>query len=307
MPELPEVESIRRTLEPHLVGRRVVLATLLRRDVLIVRGDPAGGFSRSRGGRRARPRPTTPADLLEGATVSRLVRRGKQMAIVAECGRALVVQLGMSGQLFVESGTEPAGPHVHARWVVAPPPVTEGWINEQRVLLFRDPRRFGALRAFSCPADLETHWGGLGPDALGIAGDALAAALKGSRAPIKAALLDQSVLAGVGNIYVDEALFEAGVHPLLAAGRLGAEQRDRLAAAVRGVLARAVAAGGSTVRDYADGEGRRGTAQEGHRVYGRGGEPCVACGGKLAQITAAQRTTVFCPRCQRRTGARKSP
>lgn len=296
MPELPEVESIRRSLAPRIVGRCITAAVLHRRDVLVVPGDPYGGFSRQRGpATRARPRRVSPADLLAGATVTALERRGKQLVILGSRDDRTVlglgVQLGMSGQLFHRAvgQTLPQSTHVHAVWTLD---------NGSR-LIFRDPRRFGGLRSFPTQAAIDEHWARLGPDALEVTADQLAAALADSRRAIKAALLDQRVVAGVGNIYADEALFAAAIRPARRADRLRPADLDRLAAAIRGVLAAAVSAGGSTLRDYVDADGNPGTFQLAHAVYGRTGQPCPACGRPLAGGRVAQRATAWCRSCQR--------
>lgn len=304
MPELPEVESIRRALEPRLVGRAVLSATLRRRDILVAPGDPFGGYSRQRSTPARRPppasRPISRRELLAGATITRLLRRGKQLAIIARHGdgsarceapeRALVVQLGMSGQLLLSAPTRRSSrdDHVHASWR----------LDDAR-LDFRDPRRFGTLRIFASLADLDEHWASLGPDALELTPAQLAAAVGNSSRPLKALLLDQSAIAGIGNIYADEALFRAGIRPTKPAARLTRAQCNRLTDAIRQVLAESIDSGGSTLRDYRDGAGLAGRFQSRHRVYGRGGEPCLACGTRLTKTTVAQRTTVYCRRCQR--------
>lgn len=278
MPELPEVETVRRTLEPLLVGRRVVRVNLRRAD--IVEGDRSASA------------------LLEGATIRSLVRRGKQLAIVAAEGgrkpsaeRVLVVHLGMTGQL-VHHGTrdvDPSTTHVHALWTM------EGG----GALTFRDPRRFGGLWPLKDEGALRERWAGLGPDGLEVSADGLVERAGGSRRAIKAALLDQGVVAGVGNIYADESLFRAGIRPSRACHRIRAAEWERLAGSIREVLDAAILAGGSTVRDYVGGTGRVGTAQQSHLVYGRAGGACFTCGGVLRSTVLAQRTTVWCPTCQR--------
>ncbi|MCC5786729.1 MAG: bifunctional DNA-formamidopyrimidine glycosylase/DNA-(apurinic or apyrimidinic site) lyase [Phycisphaerales bacterium] len=295
MPELPEVERIRQSLSPGLIGKRVVGATLHRRDVLVVPGDPAGGFSRQRSG-ESKPRRYEARHLLVGTTVVDVQRLGKELAIVGETesgpGRSvLLVRLGMTGQLVLLGPGARASKrdHIHATLRL------EGGGR----LLFRDPRRFGGLRAFENLESLREHWSGLGPDALGVTGPVLRKRLGGSARAIKAALLDQRVIAGVGNIYADEALFESGIAPGRAAGSLSEGEASKLASAIRAILARAIEAGGSSIRDYLDAGGVAGMAQTLHRVYGRGGLACQRCGGELAQILLAQRTTVFCPACQR--------
>ncbi len=290
MPELPEVETVRRELETALVGRVVRAARLLRRDVLVMPGDPAGGFSRQ----RAAPAPTRagPRALLLGARVASVRRLGKQLFIHADDGRALGAHLGMTGRFDVVPADAPRrapeAPHTHARWT----------LDDGVRLAFVDPRRFGGLWSLPTPAHVADRVSGLGADALTIDDEALVAALARAARPVKAALLDQTVLAGVGNIYADEALFRAGVHPLARADHLPREAVVRLAQAVRACLEEALLAGGSTVRDYAAPGGLPGRYQGQHRVYGRAGEACVACGGPLASGRVAQRMTVWCPSCQ---------
>lgn len=297
MPELPEVESIRRSLEPRLLGRTVTAATLLRRDVLVAPGDPFGGFSRQRSPalRGATPARITPQSLLKGARFSRLVRRGKQLALLARAPDAaaetvVIVQLGMSGQLFHRApGQRVADPsHIHAWWR----------LDDGSRLLFRDPRRFGALRTLGSPEALTALWASLGPDALTITPDELASTLRAARRGLKTALMDQTVIAGLGNIYVDEALFRAHLRPTRRASALRPDDLARLAAAIRSVLHDALAAGGSTLRDYVDAAGDPGTYQLAHAVYGRSGQPCRSCGRPLTSRVIAQRTTVWCRDCQ---------
>jgi len=253
-----------------------------------------GGFSRQRS--RHRPVRLRPGDLLQGASVSDIVRRGKQLAIIADDGHALGVQLGMTGHLgLIGPGGRAPEQHVHAVWR----------FDDGSRMYFEDARRFGSLRVFRSAADLDAHWSALGRDALTIEGDELAAALRDSDRPIKAALLDQAVLAGVGNIYADEALFMARIHPGRRAHRISVEEYQTLAAAIRSLLSKAVAAGGSTVRDYADADGRPGSFQLAHAVYGRAGLPCPSCSKSLRATLLAQRTTVWCPRCQPLRPARR--
>lgn len=287
MPELPEVEQTRSSIAPMLIGRRIARVRLARRDVLTLPGEPAGGWSRQR--TPAAPRRYRPEHLLAGATVHAVDRHGKQIAIRASDGRALVVQLGMSGSLRgLEAGDKGPADHVHATW----------WLDDGRRMVFRDPRRFGGLTALPDAEGLDARWRSLGPDALAITGEALRERLAGTARAIKAALLDQATVAGVGNIYADESLFRAGVHPETAGGLLDAASADRLAQAVREVLHAAVQAGGSTLRDFHDAHGVSGAYQAEHAVYGRGGQACVRCGSTLATARIAQRTTVWCPICQ---------
>lgn len=271
MPELPEVETVRRSLTPHLVGQTIATATARRADV--VSGD------------------RSPAALLQGETVDRLDRRGKQLAVVARTGRVLLIQLGMSGQVLVAPSNKPLPTHVHALWTIK---------GRKSSVLFRDPRRFGGLTTLSTVEDLHRAWDALGPDALSATGTDLWNGVHASNRSIKAALLDQRVVAGVGNIYADESLFEAGIHPAANCRRLSRPRIARLAAAVVAVLARAVKARGSTLRDYRDADGESGGFAISHRVYGRAGRPCTRCGKTLKKTAVAQRTTVYCPACQKR-------
>jgi formamidopyrimidine-DNA glycosylase len=271
MPELPEVETVRRSLAPHLTGRAIATATLRRKD--FVTGD------------------TSPASLLQGATIDRLERRGKQLAVIATSGRAVIVQLGMSGQVLIAGAADPLPTHVHALWTIK---------GTRKSILFRDPRRFGGLTTLAAPADLDRVWSMLGPDGLTLTPDQLWESVHTSNRPIKAALLDQAVVAGVGNIYADESLFGAGIHPKANCARLPRSRVERLAHSIVEVLAQAVVARGSTLRDYRDAEGQEGSYVAMHRVYGRAGLPCTVCRQPLRRSTVAQRTTVHCATCQKR-------
>lgn len=276
MPELPEVESLRRSLEPRLLGRFVRHARLLRADVC----SPLPRASRDRA-----------SHLLQHATITSLERRGKQLALVADNQRTLIIQLGMSGQVLLlpDQAAVAVHTHVHAVWTIDP----------DTVMVFRDPRRFGGLRPFPTRHDLDAvAWKDLGRDALAIQGRELEEAAGRSARSIKAVLLDQSVLAGVGNIYADESLFLARIHPLTPARELRHHHWDSLAHAIRDTLHAAIAQGGSTLRDYVDALGRSGSAALSHRVYGRRELPCLTCATPLSHTLIAQRSTVWCPRCQ---------
>ena len=274
MPELPEVESLRRSLQPHLLSATIRSVALHRRDIVT-------GHS-------------TPSALLAGDTITHLDRRGKQLALIASSGRSLIVQLGMSGQFFFRAAAPTLElTHVHALWTLP-----------HGQLVFRDPRRFGGLTTLASPNALTNHWSSLGPDALTVQATHLIERLASTRRAIKAALLDQAVLAGVGKIYADEALFLAAIAPTRRADRLHADDFDRLAASIRQVLAASIASGGSTLRDFLDGDGRPGAYRDRHAVYGRGGSPCLICGTKLRSGLVGQRTTVWCPTCQPRSSPR---
>ncbi len=273
MPELPEVQTVRATLLPIIIGARVD-------TVLIHRPDVISG-------------PATPQSLLVGQTIINTVRRGKQLALVGSSGSILVVQLGMSGHFYIASSPDDlALPHVHVAWTL----LTRS--RQKHTLLFRDPRRFGNLTPLPGAPELEARWDALGPDALEVTGDDLHAALKDSDRPIKAALLDQSVIAGVGNIYADEALFRSGIKPSRRCTRIKPAQYVALADALHSILTQAIARHGSSIRDYRDGAGQPGSNQDHLQVYGRGGIPCLTCGTRLTSRLLAQRTTVWCPRCQ---------
>ncbi len=271
MPELSEIAHLNHCLEPVLSGAVV-------RDVTLSRPDIVG-----RGGSRS--------SLLMGERIKGLVRHGKQLAIVSCSGPAVCVHLGMSGQLW----HCPAGErlrrhdHVHCVW----------HLDGMGRLVFRDPRRFGGLWCFSSIDELTAiRWSHLGPDALSVDARTLRRSLAGTRRSIKAALLDQRLVAGIGNIYADEILFAARIHPQSVATRLGAERCRRLARCTRRILALAITRGGSTIRDYVDGHGQPGSFSLQHQVYGRASLPCTSCGNPLHRVTVAQRTTVFCPVCQ---------
>ena len=282
MPELAEIEVIRLALEPLVVGRT------LRVDALGPHDMRARGEGRGTGRGRAW---IDAASLLDGARVSRLERRGKRLAMVAADGRALVVQLGMSGQLMISPDVDAT--HRHVTWRVS---------GSRHPLVFRDPRRFGGVTAYASPAAMHEAWAAeLGVDALSVTGPRLAAVLRGARA-VKALLLDQRAIAGVGNIYADESLFLAGIDPRTRCARIGPGGAHALADAIRTVLRRAVRTGGSTLRDHRTALGQPGQAQQLHAAYGRSGEPCVRCGQALRSARVAGRTTTWCPGCQRRSG-----
>jgi formamidopyrimidine-DNA glycosylase len=273
MPELPEVESVRRVLT-QVIGRRVSSVTLHRRDICTA---TKGHF-------------VSRASMLLGGTIAALERHGKQLAIIDHLGRVVVVHLGMSGQLRHHRTSEimERDKHRHASWT----------LDDESTLVFRDPRRFGGLTLAPDREHLAVLWARLGPDALRVTGAGLRHRIGSSTRFIKAILLDQSVLAGVGNIYADEALFRARLHPLRAGRTLTPAESQHLSRAIRLTLARAIRLGGSTLRDYVTPDGRPGDAQTLHQVYARGGCPCVICNSTLEHIRVTQRTTTFCPRCQ---------
>jgi formamidopyrimidine-DNA glycosylase len=270
LPELPEVETTVRGLKPVLEGRR------------LVRVEP----------RRADLRRAFPPDLrqrLTGATVEALSRRAKYGLIATDRGDSLVFHLGMSGRWRIDPAA--LGPHDHF--------VLE--TEDGRVLALNDPRRFGSLDLVRTDAlDASSLFASMGPEPLGddFSGAVLEQVLAGRSAPIKALLLDQRLVAGLGNIYVCEALYMAAIAPGRAGGRISRRRLDRLAAAVKEVLAAAIAAGGSTLRDYARPDGELGYFSRQWRVYGREGEAC-RCGAAIRRRADSGRSTFYCPRCQR--------
>ncbi len=274
MPELPEVETTRRGLAPHLEGARIERVLLRRPDLRW-------------------PIPPEVGERLPGQRIDAVRRRAKYLLLDTAAGSALL-HLGMSGSLRVLPADTPAGLHDHVDIALA------GRGGTERVLRFTDPRRFGSL-LWQPPGELHPLLAGLGPEPLGEAfdGDHLFERSRGRRAPVKAFLMDQRVVVGVGNIYVAEALFAAGVSPLRAAGRVSRERYGRIAEEIRRVLAGAIDRGGTTLRDFISPDGAPGYFEQELSAYGRGGEPCPRCGRPLRQATIAQRTTVWCAACQR--------
>jgi len=278
MPELPEVETLRRTLAPLLVGRRF-------EQVEIV--DP----------RLTAPRPPLlVARALEGERVAALERRGKYLLICFESGRTLVIHLRMSGSLrHGADGVLPDDTHRRARLT----------LDDGSTLAYRDVRRFGTwllLEPGECPPYFAGRLGveplepSFRPRDLGVL-------LAGRRAPVKAAILDQRTLAGIGNIYADEALWRARLHPLRESRSLEPGEVRDLHRGIRRALERGLSRQGSTLRDYALPDGRPGGMQREFKVYGRAAEPCERCGTAIERIRVAGRGTWYCPHCQPRHGA----
>ena len=277
MPELPEVETVRRRLEPHLVGRRLV-------DVAIADE------------RLTRPfEPAAVAASLEGERVDAVERRGKYLIVRFESGRVLLIHLRMTGNVLHLPGGASAADDPHRRAVVR--------LDDGSDVAYRDVRRFGTWLVLE-PGELDTYLEArLGEEPLdgAFTPRALARRLAGRRAPIKAALLDQRSAAGLGNIYVDEALWRAKVHPLRPAGSLTTAEIGRVHRGIREALELGLARQGSTLRDYRLPDGSSGSMQDEFRVYGREGEPCERCGTPIEKIKAGGRGTSYCPRCQRYT------
>ena len=274
MPELPEVETIVRDLQPVLTGRRIVAASLSHKDVL-------DGVTARRLVRR-----------LEGATVQAVERRAKHAIIRLADGTRLVIQPGMTGSLQVHREPLPAD---EARYAVL-----QAELDDGALLVYHDVRRLGTIRLLD-PAGWANYESRLGPEPLDddFTADDMSASFRRSRQAIKKVLMDQKYVVGVGNIYANEALFAAGIDPSRRADRISADEYALLHREVRRILAAAIASNGTTFRDYRTGTGQPGDFQFALNVYGREGEPCVACGTRLTGTHAIDaRITVFCHRCQ---------
>jgi formamidopyrimidine-DNA glycosylase len=271
MPELPEVETTRRGLLPHVLGRRFSHAVV----------------------RNPNLRWPVPKDLdrrVRGEEVLAIRRRGKYLLFDLPKGH-LLVHLGMSGRLTVVPEDLPPRIHDHV----------DLQMENHKALRFTDPRRFGAMLWVKSPAESHVLLEGLGLEPLdeGFTGKLLYDRSRGRKVAIKQFLMNGRVLTGVGNIYASEALFAAGIHPLRIAGRISLARYEKLATAIRVTLERALAAGGTTLRDFVSAEGEPGYFQNESRVYGREGKPCRVCGTKIRALRQGQRSTFYCPRCQR--------
>jgi formamidopyrimidine-DNA glycosylase len=276
MPELPEVETVRRGLAELALGRRVTEVEIA--NAWVVTGLPDSFVAGAR-------------DLV----ISGLERKGKALAMTlagenGERPRYLLVRLGMTGQLTVEDRSAPLRPHTHVRLAL-----DDGTLE----LRYRDVRRFGRLRVCT-REELEAIFGRLGPDACLIGEAEFLAALGGRRGAIKSWLMNQQLLSGLGNIYADEALYAARVHPLTPAGRLKPEAARRLYRAVRKVVERALSMRGTSFRDYIGADGEPGEFLSNLRVYQRTGEPCRRCRALVRRVIVAGRSSHFCPHCQPR-------
>ena len=262
MPELPEVETVVRTLRPLIVGRRILTAEITGLRVLI------GSAAKT-------------AKALAGRKITAVERHGKFISIRLDRGY-LVVHLGMTGRLLMDGAM--------SKWTHAIFTLDRG------ALLYEDPRQFGRIEYGD---ELPARVAALGPEPLEVTVEEFARRLKLRKSPIKAVLLNQAVVRGVGNIYADEALFRAGVHPKRLAASLRADRVARIFHAMREVLAEAIESRGSSISNYVDAEGNRGGFQNAHRVYQRTGEPCLNCGAAIKRIVVGQRSTHFCARCQK--------
>ncbi|HLM38180.1 MAG TPA: bifunctional DNA-formamidopyrimidine glycosylase/DNA-(apurinic or apyrimidinic site) lyase [Microvirga sp.] len=293
MPELPEVETVRRGLEPAMVGARFTRVVQRRPDLRF-------------------PFPERFSERLEGQEVTGLGRRAKYLLADLSSGEVLIMHLGMSGRFLVAEGGTSRMPgefhHAHGGLSAHDHVVFE--LSNGASVTYNDARRFGFMDLVP-RSGIETcgHFAGMGIEPLGneLSGEAIARLFAGRRTPLKAALLDQGLIAGLGNIYVCEALFRTGLHPQAPAGSLATgpgqptEAAHRLAAVIREVLSEAVEAGGSTLRDHARVDGSLGYFQHSFRVYDREGEACVTpgCTGAVARLVQSGRSTFYCPECQK--------
>jgi len=281
MPELPEVETIRLALEPHVVGRTFKHVEIL---------DP----------RLVRPfEPLVVAAELDGERVAALERRGKYLIVRFESGRVLLIHLRMTGSLRHAAGGK-LGEDPYRRAVVR--------LDDGSDVAYRDVRRFGTWHLLE-PDEIDDYLAqrlGREPLERTFTAKRLGERLANRRAPLKAALLDQRTVAGLGNIYVDEALWRARLHPLREAGMLDDEELQRLTTAIRQSLRAGLARQGASLRDYSTPDGSRGRAQDEFRVYGRGGEPCAHCGTPIDKIRVGGRGTWYCPQCQTQAAKRSA-
>jgi len=271
MPELPEVETTRRGLELLLVGRVIEAVKVHNRSLRW-------------------PVPTGLGKILAGQEVRALERRSKYLLVRCDDG-TLIVHLGMTGHLRVVPAIEPRKKHDHV----------ELRLDDGRTLRFNDSRRFGAILWTKDAPLAHPLLKDLGPEpfAESFTANYLAGRAQGRVVAVKPFLMDAKTVVGVGNIYASEALFRAGIDPRRAAGKISPSAFRRLVKAVRDVLTEAIAAGGTTIRDFANSDGEPGYFRISLRVYGRGGEPCITCGAPIQRVRLGQRSTYFCPKCQK--------
>lgn len=272
MPELPEVETVRRGVEPHVLGRRIA-------DVVV---------------RDARLRWPVPADFAafaRGQRIDAVSRRGKYLIFALAGGDRLIVHLGMTGRLLVLDGLTPVKKHDHVDLV----------LDDGRLLRYHDPRRFGAVLPWPKSEPGHVLIDALGPEPLSEAfsGDYLYRRSRNKKVAVKSFVMDGQVVVGAGNIYAAESLFRAGVRPTRAAGRVSRAEYGRLAEAIRTVLREAIVQGGTTLRDFAGADGVAGYFQQDLSVYGREGQPCRVCGTPIRGLRLGNRASCWCPTCQR--------
>lgn len=271
MPELPEVETTRRGIAPHITGRRITQVIVRNRDL------------------RWRVTPRLEA-ALAGQTIVSVGRRAKYLLIETEAG-TLILHLGMSGSLRIIAADTPAGKHDHVDIV----------LDGGRALRFTDPRRFGSLHWTTHDPLAHRLLRELGVEPLGhaLTGAYLYEHSRGRKVAIKQFLMDSHIVVGIGNIYASEALYMAGINPRRAAGRVSRQKYDLLAEVIREVLTDSIAAGGTTLRDFVNGEGKPGYFRMHLNVYGKAGAPCISCRVPIREIRQGQRSTFYCPKCQK--------
>jgi formamidopyrimidine-DNA glycosylase len=291
MPELPEVEVTRRRIAPVLVGRTVTRLATTKPSYFFL--TPPQKLRRA----------------LEGRAVKGLDRRGKYLLAELDGGSLLLLHLGMTGQLFASGAASVRLLSSAARAALAPeaqPRFAPDAHTHLRLsfadggpdVFFRDVRKFGKVQLLE-PGEPSPRLDKLGVDALELGGAALFASSRGREVAIKSLLLDQSVVAGAGNIYADEALFLAGVRPTRRAGKATREECERIAAGLKRVLLRSIETGGSSISDYVAPDGSDGAYQDERRVYARTGEPCSLCGARIKRVVIGQRSAHYCAACQR--------
>lgn len=271
MPELPEVETTRRGITPHIIDQRFT-QVIVRQPKL------------------RWPIPAELSDLLLGQRVISVTRRAKYLLLELTAG-SLMIHLGMSGSLRIVSAGTPTGSHDHADFE----------FSNGNLLRYTDPRRFGAILWLEGDPDEHALLKNLGPEPLSEAftGKHLHSLAGQRKVPVKSFIMDGHVVVGVGNIYANEALFRAGIHPKRATGRISLLRYEQLAQQIKETLSQAITSGGTTLKDFVGGDGKPGYFKQSLQVYGRGGQPCVHCGEQLKEIRLGQRSTVFCSRCQR--------
>lgn len=276
MPELPEVETVVRDLRPLIVGRTIAAIRTSSKPL-------------------RKPWSKHWETELIGSTVVCIRRRGKWILVDLDTGAILLVHLGMTGQFTAGPAGLPPPDHLHFAFEFA----------DEHELRYRDVRRFGSVQWIASDALVQHAFGeSLGPEPVDIAAEPFATAVRRSRRNLKAILLDQSILAGAGNIYADESLFRSRLHPQTLGSNLTRSKCDTLRLAVEAVIAQAIEYRGSTIRDYIGGSGLRGGFQDEFKVYGRTGEPCAACGTAIEMIRVAGRSSHFCPECQKKNPRR---
>ncbi len=278
MPELPEVETIARTLAPRIVGHMIAGIDLIYPPLV-------------RTGRKR-------LDTMRGRRVLRVRRRGKMLLIECEGVRTLVFHLKMTGQFRLAAPSEKRDKHT--RLIIR----LDDGKNELR---FSDVRKFGFLLCLEGePESACGELAGLGPEPLEVTLPEFGGLLRGRRGRIKSLLLDQTRIAGIGNIYADEMLFDARIHPQTAVDLLSRQAVEHLYMSMRKILAQAIASSGSTIQNYRDADGNAGSFQESHQAYDRTGEPCVVCGTPIRMTRVGGRSSHFCPKCQRKKARRAS-